>query len=183
MRRAAWLPIALLLAGSLTFAGQVPQPFPRPPQAPGRPAPSPSAPAAPAPPAADAGMTSAPEGAPTEASLGFPIYPNAQFIASYDAGRGQRYYLFGSELGFAALVKYYQGVLKNRGTLVFEAPATHVFEIGRFREETMAFPPGVTIKDYTWNGSAGYLNPKKNGKPERFPSIIQIVPSPPGAPR
>ena len=48
-------------------------------------------------------------------SLGFPIYPNAQFIASYDAGRGQRYYLFGSELSFAALVKYYQTVLKNQG--------------------------------------------------------------------
>ena len=57
-------------------------------------------------------------------------------------------------------MKYYQSALKNRGTLVFDAPATHVFEIGRFREETMAFPPGVTIKDYTWNGSAGYMNPK-----------------------
>ena len=90
---------------------------------------------------------------------------SAQFIASYDAGRGQRYYLFGSDLPFAALVKYYQSALKNRGTLVFDAPATHVFEIGRFREETMAFPPGVTIKDYTWNGSAGYLNPKRNGSP------------------
>ena len=100
-------------------------------------------------------------------------------LRPYDAGRGQRYYLFGSELPFAALVKYYQSALKNRGTLVFDAPATHVFEIGRFREETMAFPPGVTIKDYTWNGSAGYLNPKKNGQPARFPSIIQIVPAPP----
>lgn len=110
--------------------------------------------------------------------LGLPIYPSAQFIASYDAGHGQRYYLFGSEAKFPELVKYYQSVLKVRGTLVFDAPATQVFEIGRFREETMAFPPGVTIKDYTWNGSAGYLNPQKNGKPERFPSVIQIVPAP-----
>ena len=107
---------------------------------------------------------------PTEATLGFPIYPNAQFLASYDAGRGQRYYLFGSELSFAALVKYYQNALKNRGTLVFDAPATHIFEIGRFREETMAYPPGVTVKDYTWNGSAGYLNPKRHAQPARFPS-------------
>ena len=120
---------------------------------------------------------------PTEASLGFPIYPSAQFIGSYDAGRGQRYYLFGSELRFVDLVKYYQNTLKNRGTLVFDAPATHIFEIGRFREEAMAFPPGVTVKDYTWNGSAGYLNPKKDGKPARFPSIIQIVPAPAGTPR
>jgi hypothetical protein len=123
------------------------------------------------------------EEAPSEAFLGFPVYPSAQFIASYDAGRGQRYYLFGSELRFVDLVKYYQNTLKNRGTLVFDAPATHIFEIGRFREETMAFPPGVTVKDYTWNGSAGYLNPKRDGKPARFASIIQIVPAPPGAPR
>jgi len=58
-----------------------------------------------------------------------------------------------------------------------------MFEVGRFREETMAFPPGVTIKDYTWNGSPGYLNPKKNGQPARFPSIIQIVPPQEGAAR
>ena len=112
-----------------------------------------------------------------------PIYPNAQFIASYDAGHGQRYYLFGSEASFPALVKYYQTVFKTRGTLVFETPATHMFEIGRYDEKTMAFPPGVTIKDYTWNGSAGYLNPKREAKPERFPSIIQFVPQPAGAAR
>jgi hypothetical protein len=115
--------------------------------------------------------------------LGVPLYPNAQFITSYDAGRGQRYYLFGSDAAFPTLVKYYQSVLKNKGTLVFEAPATHVFDVGRFREETMAFPPGVTIKDYAWNGGAGYLNPRKDGKPARFPTIIQVVPTPPGAPR
>jgi hypothetical protein len=102
---------------------------------------------------------------------------------SYDAGRGQRYYLFGSDAAFATLVKYYQTVFKTRGTLVFDAPATHIFEIGRFDDRTMAYPPGVTIKDYTWNGGAGYLNPKRNAKPDRFPSIIQIVPAPPGAAR
>jgi hypothetical protein len=156
----------------------VPRPFP------GRPVPPTPAPAQPASPAPVAPETVAPvDGAPSELTLGFPIVQNAHFIASYDAGRGQRYYLFGSDLPFAQLVKYYQSALKNRGTLVFDAPATHVFEIGRFREETMAFPPGVTIKDYTWNGSAGYMNPKRNATPARFPSIIQIVPAPPGAPR
>ena len=115
--------------------------------------------------------------------LGVPLYPNAQFITSYDAGRGQRYYLFGSDAAFPTLVKYYQSVLKTKGTLVFDAPATHAFDVGRFREETMAFPPGVTIKDYAWNGNAGYLNPRKDGKPARFPTIIQVVPTPPGAPR
>ena len=116
-------------------------------------------------------------------TLGFPIYPSAQFLASYDAGRSQCYYLFGSQASFGELVKYYQTVFKTKGVLVFEAPATQIFEIGRFREDTMAYPPGVTIKDYTWSGSAGYLNPKPGTAPERFPSIIQIVPAPPGAPR
>ncbi|HEV3214883.1 MAG TPA: hypothetical protein VGZ27_04140 [Vicinamibacterales bacterium] len=189
MRHLAHAAIAILALGSMASA-QVPQPFPRPqnPQNPARPAPAAPQPApapaptqnAPAPPPAGA----APAGdTPTEASLGFPIYPNAQFVTSYDAGHGQRYYLFGSDAGFPALVKYYQTVFKTKGTLVFETPATQVFEMGRFDERTMAFPPGVTIKDYTWNGSAGYLNPKRGGKPDRFPSIIQIVPAGPGAPR
>ncbi len=182
MKRVGLAVIAVMAAGWLNVSAQVPQPFPGrqnpprpspvpPPAAPSTPQPVPVVPARPA------------EAVPTEAMLGFPVYPNAQFIGSYDAGRGQRYFLFASELSFAALVKYYQSALKNKGTLVFDAPATHVFEIGRFREETMAFPPGVTIKDYTWNGSAGYMNPKRKAQPERFPSIIQIVPSPPGAPR
>ena len=184
MQRVGLAVIAALAAGWLTVSAQVPQPFPGRQNQP-RPAPPPpqTATPAPTPPAVAAPKAAAPTGTPSELELGFPVYPNAQFIASYDAGRGQRYYLFGSELRFAEMVKYYQSALKNRGTLVFDAPATHVFEIGRFREETMAFPPGVTIKDYTWNGSAGYLNPKRNAQPARFPTIIQIVPAPAGAPR
>jgi hypothetical protein len=53
-----------------------------------------------------------------------------------------------------------------------------MFEVGRFREETMAFPPGVTVKDYSPDG---YLNPKRGGEPARFRTIIQIVPAPTAA--
>ena len=113
--------------------------------------------------------------------LGLPIYPTAQFIASYDAGRGQRYYIFGTTASFAEMVTYYRTFLKERGDFVFEEPPTHMFEVGRFREDTMAFPPGITIKDYTWGGSKGYPNPKRPAKPERFPTIIMIVPVPPSA--
>jgi hypothetical protein len=179
MQRVGLTLVGALAAGWLTVSAQVPQPFPG---RPNPPRPAPAQPPTPQPPVTQPPAAPAEE-IPSEATLGFPVYPSAQFIASYDAGRGQRYYLFGSDLSFAALVKYYQGALKNRGVLVFDAPAIHVFEIGRFREETMAFPPGVTIKDYTWNGSAGYMNPKRNVKPARFPSIIQIVPTPPGTPR
>ena len=47
----------------------------------------------------------------------------------------------------------------------------------------MAFPPSVTVKDYTWGGSAGYLNPRRGAQPARYATIIQIVPNPPGVPR
>jgi hypothetical protein len=53
-----------------------------------------------------------------------------------------------------------------------------MFEVGRFRDDAMAFPPGVTIKDYTWGGSKGYPNPRRPANPERFPTIIMIVPAP-----
>jgi hypothetical protein len=107
------------------------------------------------------------------------VYPTAQFIASYDAGRGQRYYIFGATASFNDLVTYYRAQLKERGNLVFEEPSTHMFEIGKFNNDTMAFPPGVTIKDWTSGGSKGYPNPKPGAQPARFPSIIMIVPAPP----
>jgi hypothetical protein len=113
--------------------------------------------------------------------LGVPIYPGAQFVVSYNAGRGQRYYLFGSTADFVQIVNYYKSVLKQRGELVYEEPPIHMFDVGRFREETMAFPPGVTVKDYTWAGGAGFLNPKRGAEPARFKTIIQIVPAPAGS--
>ena len=190
MRRVGVVLVWAVIAGFVQLSGQVPQPFPGRPAptrpAPAAPRPAPPSPTAPAPTPGPAPVAEAPaalEAAPTEATLGFPIYPSAQFIRSYDAGRGQQYHLFGSDVPFAGLVKYYQGALKTRGTLVFDAPATHMFEVGRFREEAMAFPPGVTIKDYTWNGSAGYLNPNRSAQPARFPTIIQIVAAPMDAPR
>ena len=127
----------------------------------------PPAPAAPAPNPAEA--------APTEVALGVPIYPGSQFIASYNAGRGQRYYIFGSSASFVDLVTYYRNALKQRGELVYEVPATHEFDVGRFDEVRMAFPPGVVIKDYQTDVSQGYPNPKPGGQPARFPTIIQIV--------
>jgi len=108
--------------------------------------------------------------------LGVQIYPGAQYLASYDAGRGQRFYIFGSTASFLDLVNWYRNVLKQKGELVFDAPATLEFDVGRFREETMAFPPGVTIKEYKSEISEGYPNPKPGGQPARFPTIIQIVP-------
>ncbi len=54
--------------------------------------------------------------------------------------------------------------------------------LARYREETMAFPPSVTVKDWASGGAAGYLNPKRGAQPERFPTVIMIVPPPAGTP-
>jgi hypothetical protein len=167
--------LAFLLMMGVSLTAQTPQPFPRPPSTgPGQAGTQPAPPPAkqPAPPA-----TVDPK-EPTEGMMGMPLPPTAQFIASYDAGRGQRYYIFGTTASFVEMVTYYRTFLKERGSFVFEEPPTHMFEVGRFREDTMAFPPGITIKDYTWGGSKGYPNPKRPAKPERFPTILMIVPSP-----
>ena len=92
---------------------------------------------------------------------------------------GQRYLLYGTRNVYLDVVTFYRDVLKDRGTEVFTAPATHMFQ-QRFREETMAFPPGVTVKDWTFQ-SKGYPNPRPGAQPERFPTVIMIVPPPPAA--
>lgn len=169
---------AAALALPWLAAAQTPSPFPRPGQTPARP-PAQPAPATAPPAAAPAASTEIGE----PGDLGAPLYPGAQFIASYDAGRGQRYYLYGADSDFLQIVGWYKTVLKQKGDLVFEEPPVHMFDIGKYREETMAFTPSVTVKDYTWAGSAGYINPKRGAAPARFKTIIQIVPSPPGGPK
>jgi hypothetical protein len=86
-------------------------------------------------------------------------------------------------MDFAQIVAYYKTVLKQKGELVYEEPPVHMFDTGKFREETMAFPPSVTVKDYTWGGAQGYLNPRRGAEPQRYKTIIQIVPAPAGTPQ
>src|SRR4051812_21430465 len=105
-----WALCVLCFSASVFGQSQpVPQPFPRPgsaqPPPPVRPGSQPTAPPPP--------TSKAPDGIPTEALLGVPVYPGAQFLASYDAGRGQRYYIFGSAAPFVDLVTYYRSVLKQ----------------------------------------------------------------------
>jgi hypothetical protein len=167
---------------AINAAAQTPQPFPRPgaqTQKPSQPPPAPApTPSTQAPTTQPQKASPSDDGAPTEAVLGAPIYPSAVYLTSYDAGRGQRFYIFGVNAPYLEMVNYYRTVLKTRGDALFEAPPTHQFETARFRDETMAFPPSVTIKDFTYGGSAGYPNPKKGVAPERFPTVIQIAAPP-----
>lgn len=121
--------------------------------------------------------TPPPAGTPTVQDLnGTPVYPGAEYLDSFDAGRGQRYYLYGTNTPYADIVTYYRNVLKTAANReLFRAPAMHQFDLGRYAEESMAYPPSVVVKDYVWNESPGYL--VVTGTTEkRFKTIIQIVP-------
>ncbi len=103
------------------------------------------------------------------------MYPTAEFLESFDAGQGQRYYLYGSNTGYETIVTYYRSVLRNGGREIFKTPAVHQWELGRFDSNRMAFPPSVVVKDYSWNNSPGYLFVEGTNE-KRFVTIIQIVP-------
>lgn len=171
------LAVVAVSVASLVQTPPVPKPFPQPGQTPAaqspvtKPEPAKAEPVVPAPPAA------AQSGAPTAATLGAPLYPTSEFLESFDAGRGQRYFLFGTNAAFTEIVAYYKNMLKNGGRTITEAPAMQQWELGKFQDQTMAFPPSVTVKDYSWGGSTGYLF-VDGTKDRRFKTIIQIVPVP-----
>ena len=185
--RLALAAVVIAVASATPSLAQAPRPFPGAGAAPDPPraaAPSQTPAPAAAKPAPAPTTTSAPKAQPVDPANGpptatvvFPIFPGAQFLGSYNAGMGQRYYLYGTRNVYLDVVTFYRDVLKDRGTEVFTAPATHMFQ-QRFREETMAFPPGVTVKDWTYQ-SKGYPNPRAGVQPERFPTVIMIVPPPP----
>jgi hypothetical protein len=163
----------------------VPQPFPgagsapaNPPARSGRPQDPPAAATPAQPPASAPAVLSASAATPPSAeTLGnAPVYPAAEFLEAFDAGNGQHYYIFGTNQSYADIVNYYRNALRSGGREIFKAPATQQFDLGRYDEDRMAYPPSVVVKDYTWNGSAGYLF--VSGTTEtRYKTIIQIVPA------
>ena len=150
-------------------APAIPQPFPGSGRSP-EPATVPQPPTAPA-----AEPIATRPASPTEPPPGLPVYPAAEFIDAFDAGLGQRYYLYGTNAPYADIVTYYKNLLKTGGRELYRVPPMQQFDLGRFDDESMVYPPSVVVKDYTWNNSAGYL--AVSGTTEkRFKTIIQIVP-------
>lgn len=94
-------------------------------------------------------------------------------MESFDLGRGQRCYLFGTNAPFVELVAYYKQVLKDGGRELFKAPAMQQFDLGRFQEQTMGTQPAVVVKDYAVG--EGYLH-VAGTQSKRFKTVIQIVP-------
>jgi hypothetical protein len=182
-RRTLALTIALALpsgaapAGLLALQSQQPPPVPRPfpgaslpPAAPAKPAPQTAPPQTP-----PADATCATTGAPTEASLMVRVPPTAEYLESYDAGRGQCFYIFGTNDLYADVVQYFRSLQLRGQKEIYREPPMHGFELGKFDDRSMAFPPSVVVKDYTWNNGEGYAFVKGSTQ-KRFKTIIQIVP-------
>jgi hypothetical protein len=122
-----------------------------------------------------AASAAAPAASPDAPPADLPVYPAAEFLGSYDAGHGQRYYLYGTNAAYDTIVQYYRNTLRTGGREIFKQPLTRQFDLGRFDDDRMSFPPSVVVKDYTWNGSDGYLH--VSGTTEtRYKTVIQIVP-------
>ena len=177
----------LCVAISAGVSAQTPQPFPTPrssaPASPAaqqpKPAPPPPATAAPAPPPAKPAAATARVVGPEIHGGGIERHATQVRRLWRCWSRGQRFHLYGVTLPYLEAVTFYRTALKAKGDELFESPPTHQFDLGRFRDSDVAFPPSVTVKDYTRGGAAGFPNPKAGEKPERFPTIIQIVPPPP----
>jgi len=156
--------VSVATVASVAHAQQAPPPAPRP-----FPGATQSTGAAPA-------QTETQAQAAPDAALGLPVYPASTFLETFDAGKGQQYHLYGTDAPFAEIVAYYKTTLKNGGRVIFQGPLMHQFDLGKFQEQTMAYPPSVVVKDYTWNGAEGYLH-IDGSKSIRYKTIIQIVPS------
>lgn len=157
MRRVVTIVAAcVVVAGGVTLAAQNP---PRP-----RPFPGATPPAAAAP----------EQTADIDPELGVPIYPGSELLGRFDAGPNQPFYLYGTASTYANVVEYYKGMLKDRGRQLFDGPM-HQFDLGRYRRETMTLQPALTVKDFTWNGRAGYVH-VKDGQVVTYPTVIQVVP-------
>ncbi len=169
--------LAVGLATVVAAQGQpVPRPFPggRTPAPPAATQPAPAPPPA-TPPAGAAPAAAQPAGSPEAALAGIPLFPSAQFLDSYDAGQGQRYYLYGANAPFEAVVSHFRTALRGGGRQLYRTPAIHQFDLGRFESDQMAFPPSVVVKDYAGGTGGGYLF-VRDAVEQRFRTIIQIVP-------
>ena len=156
--------LALAIGSAATLLAQEP---PRP-----RPFPGGTTPPATQTPTAPRPQT--PGAANVDPATGIALYPGAQLLGRFDASPNQQFYVYGTSALYATVVEYYKTVLKEKGRQLFQGPM-HQFDIGRFRKETMTLQPGVTVKDYTWNGREGYVH-VTGRQIVKYPTVIQIVP-------
>jgi hypothetical protein len=179
-----WLGVTAAVAalGVAAFAQSAPpptQPPPVPKPFPGSTPPStpPGKPGDPATPAAAVPAPPERPNAPAPQDLnGAPVYPAADFLETFDAGRGQKFFIYGTNAPYLDIIAFYRKQLGSGGQEIFRTPAMQRFDLGRFDDQSMAYPPSVVVKDYSANGSAGYLFVAGTIE-KRYKTIIQIVPA------
>lgn len=165
-----WIAAVFLFAQTTTPVPK-PAPFPTGTPAPSTAKPNPQTQKTPVP------ATASQDGSAVDARLaGVPIYPGAELLSSFDAGRGQWVFTFGTDMPFSDIVAYYKTQLRSSGAEVFRVPLIQQFDLGPFRSETMAYRPGVVVKDYSTPDSQGFLHVAGTTE-KRFRSVIQIVPA------
>ena len=166
--------VAMLAVAMMTQ--QPVRPFPKPGETPPPSARAATADASRASSAAEAGYRSTRNGAdPGDARLA--CLPGAQFLASCDAGRGQRYYLFGTNATFAEIVAYYKTYLKDGGERVYDDAGAPVGS-RTVRRRNNGVSAGHHGQGLCLGRVEGLAQPKPNANPARFVTIIQIVPAP-----
>jgi len=165
-----WIAAACLFAQTTT-------PLPKP-----APFPTSTPPPTTAKPAPQTQKTPAPAAVPQDGGTidphlaGVPIYPGAELLSSFDGGRGQWVFTFGTDMPFSDITAYYKTQLRSSGTEVFRVPLMQQFDLGQFKAETMTYRPGVVVKDYSSPDSQGYLHVAGTTE-KRFRTVIQIVPA------
>jgi hypothetical protein len=111
-----------------------PKPFPGATPPTGKPIDPPATPATPGAPAAPSGPYGPAKSGCDAATIGAPVYPGAQYVDSFDAGKGQRFCLFGTDAGYADIVEYYKRTMKTGNREIFRTPGVWQFDLGRFRK-------------------------------------------------
>jgi hypothetical protein len=151
----------------------IPKPLPFPTSTPPPPPPT----AKPVTPAATAAVQQTDGGRLDPRLAGVPVYQGAELLSAFDTGRGQQVFLLGIDMPYSDVVAFYKTQFRASGSEVFRAPAMHQFDLGPFRSDTMAYRPGVVVKDYAGtDASTGYLH--VTGVTEkRYRTVIQIVPA------
>ena len=56
-------------------------------------------------------------------------------LASFDTGRSQRVFLFGSSMPYSDVVAFYKTQLRHGGSEVFKTPAMQQFDLGSFERD------------------------------------------------
>ncbi len=172
-----------LLAGVAHAAQTTPPPtqtpLPRPTPFPGAtppPASSPAQPSKPADPSARPTVTVSGDLGSIDPKLaGIAGYPGAELLDTFDAGKNQRLFMFGTNDTYDAVVTFYKNQLKKSGEEVSRTPRIQQIDLANFDANSMAQRPSVIVKDYTWPDTAGYLHVAGTTE-KRFKTLIQIIP-------